>query len=240
MSTGFATARRRLLQMSIRAHSAMSRFPLTKLVLHQYTVLPLLTRQYLALRWRFTPYERMAERIPNSGTILDLGCGHGLFSITLALQTSRRHIIAVDHDENRILSAKSAATAVPNLEFRSVDLLTALRSMEGPLAAVSILDTIHYLLPQHQEELVRLAYERLSKGGVLLVRDVDPGNGFVSVCNQAYERLMTGIGFTRGHHLHFRKAEEWKELFQSHGFGVTSEMCAKFPFADRLFVCLKS
>jgi hypothetical protein len=101
------------------------------------------------------------------------------------------------------------------------------------------MDVLHYLPHDQQQEFVRTAHDKLRPGGVLLVRDVDTAAGFRSFLNRRYERLMTGIGFTRAGQLHFRTRAEWQELFHDGAFAVQSESCGHFPFADVLFTCHK-
>ncbi len=55
------------------------------------------TKLFLHLRWWLTPYERMAVYVPKTGKVLDIGCGHGLLAMEMALsallqpRTARRH-----------------------------------------------------------------------------------------------------------------------------------------------------
>ena len=75
-------------------------FRLTSLgrdVLSRYREAGLSARMFLNLRWRWTPYEEIARRIPAKGVILDLGLGHGL----LALSEPARIVRGFDHDEKR-------------------------------------------------------------------------------------------------------------------------------------------
>lgn len=43
------------------------------------------TKLFLHLRWWLTPYERMAAYVPKTGKVLDVGCGHGLLAMEMAL-----------------------------------------------------------------------------------------------------------------------------------------------------------
>src|SRR4029078_1656515 len=49
-------------------------------VLSRYNWAPLSTRAFIAARWLLTPYRRIASFLPERGTLLDLGCGDGLFA----------------------------------------------------------------------------------------------------------------------------------------------------------------
>src|SRR5262249_40065487 len=68
-----------------------------------------MTALFLRLRWTFTPYFEMASKVPPEGKILDLGCGHGLLAIAAKLQSPKREVVGLDHDQARIEAARSAA-----------------------------------------------------------------------------------------------------------------------------------
>src|SRR5262249_47612295 len=68
----------------------------------RYPARGLKTRAFLLARWALTPYSRMAEALPPSGDILDLGCGHGLLALSAALGSPHREILGIDHDDERI------------------------------------------------------------------------------------------------------------------------------------------
>jgi hypothetical protein len=105
-----------------------------------------------------------------------------------------------------------------------------------------MIDVLHYFPPPAQEELIRQAHRLLEPDGTLLVREVEPDAGPLSLWNRAYERIATGIGFTRAERqgLHFRSRGEWERLLRAEGFAVSSERCSSLLFADVLFVCRRT
>ena len=150
------------------------------------------TRIFLGARYRLTPYRLIAARLPASGRILDLGCGHGLLALTAALDGSARTVLGIDHDEARITIATAAAERLANARF-AVGTFDALPP--GPFDAIAMIDVLHYFAPAAQEAVIRSAYARLAPGGTLLVREVDPEGGAAARWNRWYERIATGIGF---------------------------------------------
>jgi SAM-dependent methyltransferase/glycosyltransferase involved in cell wall biosynthesis len=207
----------------------------------------LATQAFLQARWRLTPYTAMASKLPPRGRILDLGCGHGLFSLALALGSPDREIIGLDHDVARIELAEKAAAGLPNVRFARGTLSDpehAGRSAEPASAqGISMIDVMHYFPAQEQERLFKQAFELLAPGGTLIVREVDPeGKGLASSFNRFYEKMATATGFTRSEQketLHFRSREDWEETLRRAGFDVTSERCSHPLFADILYVCRK-
>ena len=131
-------------------------------------------RSHAALRWRTCPFEAVAERVPESGRILDVGCGHGLLAARLAMTSPRRRVLGIDVATDKIFPAQSAAEeaarrGVANLEFRR----TAPGELPaGPWSAILFVDVLYLLSPTDQERLLRAAAKSLGPGGVLLVKEV--------------------------------------------------------------------
>jgi len=209
-------------------------------VLHRYRKSPVFTRLFLAARWWLTPYSRMSAYLPLQGKMVDLGCGHGLFSIAAATQASDRQIIALDHDAERIQLATDATSDLTQIQWSRGDLID-LPSQHSGLSGIAMIDVMHYFEPHHQINLLKTAYHRLGPGGVLLIREVNPNGGFVSQWNRWYEKLATQIGFTQAKKqaLSFRARGDWEETIQSAGFQVSSEPCSSIIFADILYIARK-
>jgi SAM-dependent methyltransferase len=101
-----------------------------------------------------------------------------------------------------------------------------------------MIDILHYLAPDAQEELLHQAARALKPGGILALREVDPNGGAASVWNRLYENVSTRIGFTRSARtdLEFRSVSDWTSALEIAGFEVRSEPCGSALFSDVLFV----
>lgn len=204
-------------------------------LLRQFRTAPWSTRWFLRLRWWLTPYRKMTSHLPAEGSVLDLGCGHGLFAFAAAEGSPGRVVIGIDHDAARVDMAREAARDLPRLSFATGDIL---HPPEGMYAAVALIDLLHYFTPLDQERLLRNAFDQLQSGGRLIVREVDPQHGPSSLLNRFYETIVTTIGFTRTRKegFHFRTPREWEALMERCGFRATSTPLSFFLFADVLFV----
>jgi ubiquinone/menaquinone biosynthesis C-methylase UbiE len=196
------------------------------------------TRFFLTARWKLTPYSHMASRLPEKGKVLDLGCGHGLFALAAGLSSSSRKIVGIDHDSERISLGLRATQDLPNIQLKEGSLTQPSQETQS-YSAVTMIDVMHYFDPRTQDSLIQNAYQLLERGGTLLVREVDPQAGLTSVWNRFYEKIATGIGFTRAEKstLHFRTRSAWEDLMKKNGFQVRSERCSSFLFADILYIC---
>jgi 2-polyprenyl-3-methyl-5-hydroxy-6-metoxy-1,4-benzoquinol methylase len=207
------------------------------------------TKLFLHLRWWLTPYERMAAYVPKSGRVLDVGCGHGLLAMEMALSEPNRTVLATDHDVARIALATQAANSgkgIPNLKFDiSTGSPVVAATAAGKFSAIMMIDFLHYFSPEQQDDMIAKAYDNLQPGGWLLAREVNQQGGLISKLNQLYEKMATMTGFTQSNtikakeNLSFKSQAGWEAKFAEHGFKVRSEPCSSPIFADILYVCEK-
>jgi 2-polyprenyl-3-methyl-5-hydroxy-6-metoxy-1,4-benzoquinol methylase len=205
------------------------------------------TKLFLHLRWWLTPYERMAAYVPKSGKVLDVGCGHGLLAMEMALSEPNRMVLATDHDVARIELAKQAANSgkgIANLKFEvSTGSPVADVGAESKFDAIMMIDFLHYFSPEQQDAMIAKAFASLEKGGWLLAREVNQQGGLISKLNQFYEKMATLTGFTQSNNvktkenLSFKSQSGWEAKFAEHGFKVRSEPCSSPIFADILYIC---
>jgi uncharacterized protein len=200
------------------------------------------TRFVIKLRSRLTPYQSMAAAFPNSGRIVDLGCGWGLLSFALCNGSPDREIVGVDHDPGRIGLAARAARKFPSachLSFQSDDVVKFLEAVPTQsLAGIAMIDLLHYFDRSTQRSLIVNAFRVLGRGGVLLVRDIDSADGLRATLNKLYERIATRIGFTMTSRqpLFFDSRAGWIRQLHDAGFDVSSLRSGPVFFADVLFV----
>ena len=204
------------------------------------------TKLFLHLRWLLTPYSDMSNYVPTVGRVLDVGCGHGLLAMKMALSAPGRAVLATDHDEQRIEVARLAGAGIDNLQFE-VSTGSPVQGGNGPEAmgtfdAIMMIDFLHYFSPEEQDSMIRQAYTKLAPGGWLLAREVDQHTGLLSKINQLYEKLATCTGFTRSNAVDtmtFRSQPEWEAKFAEHGFKVHAKRCSSPIFEDILYICEK-
>jgi 2-polyprenyl-3-methyl-5-hydroxy-6-metoxy-1,4-benzoquinol methylase len=163
-------------------------------------------RAHVRARWRTCPFPAVAARVPEAGRILDVGCGHGVFSVYLALQSERREILGIDPAEDKILAARTAAEAAArkgrnNLRF-------ALSSEEalpaGQWDAIVLVDVLYLLEPERQQSLLERCARALAPGGVLVVKEVADSPRWKALWNRMQETLSIRIlRITRGTKLFF-------------------------------------
>ncbi|HVO43977.1 MAG TPA: class I SAM-dependent methyltransferase [Aggregatilineales bacterium] len=181
-----------------------------------YSALSTRDRLHMTIRWRVCPMRRIASYVPERGVIVDLGCGHGLFTQLMAREAQDRTVIGVDLDEHKVALAKTLC--VPNLRFEVGDLAAV---ELPPVDALIILD-VFYLVPYAvQEALLRACARRLGHGGVILLKDMAEVPRWKVALNWLEETLAVRVlRITLGGEFYFRSRAGWTRLFESLGFSV--------------------
>jgi cyclopropane fatty-acyl-phospholipid synthase-like methyltransferase len=127
--------------------------------------------RFWILRQRFL--DEIGQYLPESGPVLDIGCGFGLFSLYYAATARGRFVRGVDLSARRIAMARRAAArlSIDNVAYEEGD---ARRFKgDGEVVAAYMLDIVHHIPPETVSPLLRSLHACLTPGGVLLVKDVD-------------------------------------------------------------------
>ena len=134
-----------------------------------YRSAPAGTRAHVAVRWFSAPFPAIAAALPPGGRLLEIGCGHGLFSAYAALLDPTREVLGVDIDADKIDAAQVAARAVEHLEIREAPDGAV---PAGPWDAVVFVDVLYLLPADEQRRLLAEAVGRLAPGGRVVVKEM--------------------------------------------------------------------
>ncbi len=165
-------------------------------------------------------YKIFDSQIPLKAEILDLGCGYGFLSLMLALRSGDRKINAFDFDAEKIQTAQNVSLRPRNLQFAVADL----QSFDVPKAdVILLLDTLHYLTKEAQENNLIQCFKALNTGGQLWVRDGNTEMESLHKNTQNTEKWSTGIGFNKAKYKDMNfVSESWLiQMAQEHGMELT-------------------
>jgi 2-polyprenyl-6-hydroxyphenyl methylase/3-demethylubiquinone-9 3-methyltransferase len=185
---------------------------------------PLSLAERLFVRGRLSsaPLQALAERAP-SGTIADIGCGHGLLTALLAVDRSDRHIVGVDPDQRKIELARRAVGKLPNVELRHCAIEALSPERDGTFDAVVVADVLYLLPVEVWPRFLASARKLLRPTGKLLLKEArDDGSWKYWKCI-AQEQLMVRVlrrTLTSGG-LNFLTSERMERLLIDVGFRVT-------------------
>ncbi len=133
-------------------------------------------RAHIALRWFSCPFPAVAAAVPRHGRILDLGCGHGAFSLFLALDAPARVVHGVDVDVDKIDAARRAAEGLEErVSFEAVPMSwrPAPAAGDGGWDGIVVVDVLYLLGAEGALALVDAAAAALAPGGTLVVKEID-------------------------------------------------------------------
>jgi 2-polyprenyl-6-hydroxyphenyl methylase/3-demethylubiquinone-9 3-methyltransferase len=171
-------------------------------------------RRHVRLRRLLSRLSDVEALTPRSGSVLEIGCGHGLVARYLAAASPERRVHGVDIDERKIAAAL-AAPPFPGVTFAVGD---ALRPPSGPFAAVVVVDVLYLLPAEAQRAAVRAAYEVLAPGGVFVWKAQEDRPRLKYWFTKFQERVATGIGLTVGASLTFLPREAAISALEDAGF----------------------
>lgn len=194
------------------------------------------------VRWKSYPFKRIAEYVPEKGRILELGCGYGLMSNLLAIESPHRNVLGIDISLKKIDIAEKTMDARKNIQFKVSDVFNPAIFEVARYNCIVILDVL-YLVPLEKWEFIfENCYNALEKGGVLLVKEQDTKPKWKYYWNLLQEffavkvlRITAGKAFT------FPGDKIIKELLVNAGFFVESFKMGKgYLHPHILFVCRKA
>lgn len=168
--------------------------------------------------------------LPSEGRLLDLGCGRGIL-LSLLLTARDRHerglhpqgwppppILDLHGIETGFKTASAARAALG--DQARIDIADLRDAELPPSQAVLLLDVLHYLPAEVQEDLLRRIAGALEPGGLLLIRDADAGAGWRFTATRIQERTCALARRHWKQRFHYRSAAEWSHLLESAGFAV--------------------
>ena len=128
-----------------------------------------LRAQYQAL---FSPMKRLVAAVPPNASVLDAGCGEGLFLTALAATGTEGRLVGYDASAGRIecanamLAEREDAPVRSNLRFQQLQLHNS--HPRGDFEVVSLLGLIPKLPANLRAKAFRCAVDHLAPGGQIL------------------------------------------------------------------------
>ena len=182
---------------------------------------PRSSRVHTSIRWWTAPFEALALEIPRAGNILEVGCGHGVFTSFIALSSRSRNVVGVDIDEEKIKLAQGSLQglrsdeATVSFEHRPSG---EIPTVGGGWNAIVFADVLYLLAPEDRSRLLAECAAVLAPGGVLIVKEVDTKPRFKARIAQFQEFLATKVmRITDGDALDFPSAADLEMLMKSNG-----------------------
>jgi 2-polyprenyl-3-methyl-5-hydroxy-6-metoxy-1,4-benzoquinol methylase len=189
--------------------------------------------RFAILRQRFL--DEIGQYLPASGSVLDIGCGFGLFSLYYASTGPGRLVRGIDLNPRRIGMARRAATrlGLENVVYEELDA----RHFKGdsPVSAAYMLDIVHHLPDDAVPSLLRELHRAIAPGGLLMVKDVDTRPAPKRWFTWALDKLMNPRAPVR-----YWSSEELTDVLGDVGFTVRHHLMVDvLPYPHILYVCTR-
>ena len=195
----------------------------TREVLSLYADAPPAVRAHVRLRWWTCPFRAVAAQLPESGRVLEVGCGHGVFALLAAVDAPGRTVVGVDVDERKVPHAR-AATERARARGAAVDIAVAPPGElpEGPWDAIVVVDVAYLLDVEVERALVAECAARLAPGGVLALKEMALVPRWKFRWNRIQETLSVRVlGITVGHDMTFTDPAEMGRWMEAKGLEVS-------------------
>lgn len=163
------------------------------------------------LKHSLVPVSLIGDRLPKDGLVLDLGCGEGILTNSLARRRPDCRFLGMDIDEDRL--ALAACHARPNASFQVGDIFEL--SIKEKADAAILNDVVHHHIFAKQGVLLRRVLANLNPGSLLILKEVDR-NDKLDLNSTAYFDAK----LYPDDKLSFRTLGDWTSLL--HRLGVTS------------------
>lgn len=184
---------------------------------------------FTKIRFWTSSFVELEKFVPKKGTILDLGCGYGIFGNYLALTSPQRNILGLDTDKEKI---KNAYKGIKNISFKVGD---ATKMQLENLDCILLLDVLHHLNSyREQEKLIEHCNFMLKKGGELIISDVD---------NKPLWKLifawLTDFILYKGQQVYYRYKKEMLKVLKTYFPKVRIEALHNNPYPHLVYICQK-
>lgn len=193
-------------------------------------------RLHIFFRIKTVPWELILDNFPRGNSIIDIGCGHGVFINLLATRGhGYKRLIGIDLSADKINVAKLTANGSTSFY------LTDIFDLKERADVYSIFDTL-YLLPHNlQEKLIKHIYDNLADKGYLIVKEVDKKPLWKFFPNVIQESISVKIlHLTLGKNFYFKSKADFKEILEKTGFKVSIKHIDKgYLHPHILYICQK-
>lgn len=205
---------------------AVREFIRALIVLHrEYRVFPLRARAHILIRFLTCPFLRVVKHVPLGAKLLDIGAGHGVFSVLA--RERRAQPVAVDPDTRKVRKL-SGIESVAGFDD----------CIRGTFDAVAIIDVLYKLPVEQWDPLLDRVRQRLRGGGTLIIKEHDPTASVKQAINRFQERMASAGGLTLGESFTYEKPDDFVRRLERHGFavGVIQHIDFGYPHPHMLYV----
>jgi len=176
------------------------------------------------VRFLTCPFLRVIRHVPPNATLLDVGAGHGLFSV-LAREAGARPA-AIDPDARKVRKLAGIRSVIGYDDC-----------IRGTFDAVAIIDVLYKMPIRDWDAFLDRIRQRLKPGGMLLIKEHDPTARVKHFWNRLQERLASALHLTLGESFSYEAPAEFVARLQRQGLSVTYQRIDRgYPHSHILYI----
>jgi len=204
-----------------------------------YKDAPLRYKLYTIIRNSICPLYEIERYVPDAGTILDFGCGHGIFANILAIRSGKRHIIGMDIMEDKIKVANSTLLGRSNIEFLVGDVQKDFCNKH--VDCITFIDILCYVPFDKKKELLKSFYNYLRPGGKLVIKTIKEKpllKYWWTLFHMATIDKIMHRSFEKNSY--FLEEKDYIGMLKDIGFKVEfKDINKRYPYSHCLYICSK-
>lgn len=139
------------------------------------------------------PFEELIARTPRGSTVLDVGCGDGLFLNTLGHLQRISGGLGFDTNRVAITTARAASKNLPSslrIEFKEWSL--GQEWPAGGFDVVSMIDVLHHVPPPLKRSAIEEAVRHVKPAGLFIFKDIGMRPRWRAFFNSLHDFVLTG------------------------------------------------
>ncbi len=168
------------------------------------------------MRMKTVPWDVILDNFPSGHTLIDVGCGHGLFiNLLYSKKSGFEKYIGIDAADNKIKLARQ--TENDHISFYHTDLF----DLQEAADVYSFFDVLYLIPYDDQERIIKHIYQKLPDHGYLVIKEIDTKPRWKFYVNRLQETISVKLAkITLGEKFYFRSENEFKNLLKYAGFTV--------------------
>lgn len=173
---------------------------------------------YIFLRFSLVPFMFFKTFLPKHGTIVDIGCGAGIFCIIASEENSeKKRIIGIDPDGNKIKIAQKVVNK--SIIFRQTSWVDG-----HGVDCIVLLDVLYLLSPKEQDSLFKRMRCILNKDGRIVIntnfRDGSIQFKLTSLLEFFFVRCLRST-YSQGNKTNYSSFDEFNKIIKKNGYSIT-------------------
>ena len=192
-------------------------------------------RLYASLKMLIVPYEQISQLVPQTGKVLDVGCGYGILSFFLCFEAPNRQVLGIEPNRARVSAIPKIVKKIPsNVSFRAGD-ISAIASHS--FQCIVMEEVLHHIAKEDQQQVLQQIHGALDDDGTFILRENNKRLSFRYIfVNLPAEYLL----YPTEEKGNFRTNSEFESMLGKAGYDVETFSAPWYWFVDiSVFVCRK-